>query len=204
MNDLDTKTWFSHQVEEHTDSLYGYAFRLTRNRADAEDLVAESVTKAWSAIESLKDKSLFRSWLLRILHNSYVSQYRKKKIRPVELSYHDALDNNEEDDFTEFLSEMSDDFLTWWGTPVREFANKVLQRDILAAVEGLPEVFRTVVALVTVEGFSYDEAGEVLGIPSGTVHSRMKRGRTLLQKALWEHALEAGIITNNKTEEYAP
>lgn len=182
------------------DSLYGFAFRLTRNKADAEDLAAEAVTKAWAAIENLQDRKLFRSWLFRIAHNSYVTTYRKKSIRPIEISYDTFDDDEKSDNFADFLLSQSDEFLFWWGSPEKEFANKVLKRDILAAIERLPETFRMVILLVTVEGLSYNEAAEVLDIPPGTVHSRMKRGRTLLQKALWEHATEAGLVPGQRPE----
>lgn len=75
----EIKSWFSNNIEENMDSLFGLAMRLTRNNADAEDLVAETVAKAWSAIGSLDDRSRFRPWLFRILHNCFISEYRKKK-----------------------------------------------------------------------------------------------------------------------------
>ena len=203
MTDPDIKIWFGRQVEDCMDSLYGFSLRLTRNGADAEDLAAESITKAWSAVESLKDRRLFRPWLFRIAHNCYVSGYRKKAVRPVEISYDTFEDDEKADNFADFLLGQTDEFLLWWGSPEREFANKVLKRDILTAIERLPETFRTVILLVTVEGLSYGEAAEVLDVPTGTVHSRMKRGRTLLQKALWEHAIEAGLVLDQKTEECA-
>ena len=90
MTNRATKAWFGHAVEEALDSLYGLALRLTRNETDAEDLVAESVAKAWSAIDTLDDRNRFRSWLFRILHNRFVSDYRKRSVRPQETSYEEA------------------------------------------------------------------------------------------------------------------
>ena len=197
MTDPDAKAWFSRRIEECADSLYGLAVRLTRNSADAEDLVAESVAKAWSALATLEDRERFRPWLFRILHNVYISDYRKKSVRPVEYGYDEVFVDGEEDDLTALLIRQPDDFLNWWGSPEREFANSLLGEDILSAIEKLPEAFRIAVLLVNVEGLSYDEAAEVLGVPSGTVHSRMKRGRTLLQRALWEHAQEAGLTAGD-------
>ncbi len=204
MSDADVKTWFSQNIEGCLDSLYGLAMRLTRNGADAEDLVSESVAKAWSAIGTLDERDRFRPWLFRILHNCYISDYRKKSVRPVAYSYDDFSEEGEEDDITALLIKQSADFLTWWGNPEREFANKLLREDILSAIEKLPEAFRVAVLLVNAEGLSYDEAAEVLGVPPGTIRSRMKRGRTLLQKALWEHALEAGLVTGNEMKGYKP
>lgn len=71
MGEEETKSWFSERIDEYADPLYGYSYQLTRNKADAEDLVADAVTKAWSGIDSLKDKRKFRSWIFRILHNCY-------------------------------------------------------------------------------------------------------------------------------------
>ncbi|KPK14197.1 MAG: hypothetical protein AMJ67_16455 [Betaproteobacteria bacterium SG8_41] len=197
MTDSEAKAWFSRGIEECMDSLYGLALRLTRNNANAEDLVAESVAKAWSALATLEDKERFRPWLFRILHNCYISEYRKKSVRPVEYGYDDIVVDGQEDDITGFLIKQPDDFLNWWGNPEREFANSLLGEDIVSAIQMLPEAFRIAVLLVNVEGLSYDEAAEVLGVPPGTIRSRMKRGRTLLQKALWQHANEAGLITDD-------
>lgn len=177
------------------DSLYGLARRLTRNPSDAEDLVAEAVTKAWSAIGSLEDRSRFRPWMYRILHNCFVSDYRRKSVRPAEYAYEELSVDDGEDDLTSLLIRQPDDFLHWWGHPEKEFANTLLRKDILAAIEMLPAAFRITVLLINVEGLSYDEAAEVLDVPPGTVRSRMKRGRTLLQKALWQQAKEAGLVT---------
>jgi RNA polymerase sigma-70 factor (ECF subfamily) len=184
MTDIDTKAFFGTGVEENIDALYGVALRLTRKDADAEDLVAEAVTKAWSSIDTLSDRDRFRPWLFRILHNTFISDYRKQSVRPMEASYNAG--ECDEDDLVTLLNEQSDDFLVWWSNPEREFFNDLLGEQLLDALDQLPEAFRTVVILVNVEGFTYDETAEVLGIAPGTVRSRMKRGRTLLQKALWQ------------------
>jgi RNA polymerase sigma-70 factor (ECF subfamily) len=184
MTDTDTKAFFGTGVEENIDALYGVALRLTRKDADAEDLVAEAVTKAWSSIDTLSDRDRFRPWLFRILHNTFISDYRKQSVRPMEASY--SAGECDEDDLVTLLNEQSDDFLVWWSNPEREFFNDLLGEQLLDALDQLPEAFRTVVILVNVEGFTYDETAEVLGIATGTVRSRMKRGRTLLQKALWQ------------------
>lgn len=184
MTDSDTKAFFGAGVEENIDALYSVALRLTRKDADAEDLVAEAVTKAWSSIDTLSDQDRFRPWLFRILHNTFISDYRKQSVRPVEASYNAG--ECDEDDLVSLLNEQSDDFLVWWSNPERAFFNDLLGEQLLDALDQLPEAFRSVVILVNVEGFTYDETAEVLGIAPGTVRSRMKRGRTMLQKALWQ------------------
>ena len=198
MTDENDKAHFRQCIEACLDALYGVALRLTRNEADAEDLVADSVSKAWRAFASLEDLSRFRPWLFRILHNNFVSDYRKKSARPSEQVFDELADDDEAGDLTTLLIQQSDDFLHWWGNPERNFANALLGEHIIAAIETLPEAFRTTILLVNVEGLSYDEAAQALGVPPGTIHSRVKRGRTLLQKALWQQAMEAGLIDGNE------
>jgi len=195
------KHYFSRRIEENMGSLYALARRLTGNSADAEDLVADSVVRAWTSIEGLEDRSRFRPWIFRILHNCFISNYRKQAIRPAETSYDENEAGGQGQEITALLVKQPDDFLFWWGNPEREFVNRLLGEDIMAAIRSLPEAFRMTVLLVNLEGFSYDEAAEILGVPPGTVRSRMKRGRTLLQKALWEQAGEAGLVPAGKMKE---
>ena len=115
MSNEDTKAFFGAGVEQHIDALYSVALRLTRKNADAEDLVAECVAKAWAAIDSLGDRDRFRPWLFRILHNTFVSDYRKKAVRPLEASFNEG--ECDDDDLATLLNEQSDDFLVWWVEP---------------------------------------------------------------------------------------
>ena len=182
------------------DPLYGVALRLTRNGADAEDLVAEAVAKAWSAIDSLQDRAHFRSWLFRIMHNHFFTDYRKKSIRPQEEHLEDFFVDEGEGDVVSILEQQPDEFLKWWATPEKALINKLLGEQIMTAIDELPDAFRVTILLVNVEGLGYDEAAEVLGVPTGTVRSRMKRGRTLLQKALWQQAREAGLTAASRID----
>lgn len=193
----DLKAFFSTGVEQNIDALYSVALRLTRKNVDAEDLVAETVAKAWGAIDTLNDQDRFRPWLFRILHNVFVSDYRKMTIRPVEASFDQGDDSD--DELASLLNEQSDDFLVWWSNPERAYFNDLLGDQLLDAIDNLPEAFRSVVVLVNVEGFTYDETAEVLGIAPGTVRSRMKRGRTLLQKFLWEQRPGSQENTSHET-----
>lgn len=197
----DLKRYFGECVEDCMGSLYSVALRLAKNRADAEDLVAECVSKAWSAIGGLDDKSRFRPWIFRILHNCFISDYRKRSVRPTESSYDENASGADEQDVVSVLLRQPDEFLHWWGNPEKDFVNTLLGEDIMAAIRSLPESFRMTVLLINLEGFSYDEAAEILGVPPGTIRSRMKRGRTLLQKALWDHAREAGIVAEHSIQE---
>ena len=195
----DDKAFFSQRVEENLDALYGVAVRLTGRPADAEDLVAETVAKAWAAIGALEDRARFRPWAFRILRNCYISDYRKKAVRPTEAVY-DELAEDAEDDVCSMLMGESDDFLNWWSNPERAFFDNLLGEQIMAAIDQLPESFRVTILMINVEGLTYDEAAEALGVPKGTVRSRMKRGRTILQKSLWKQARDAGVSAGEDTE----
>ena len=198
----ELKQFFTNGIEHNMQSLFSLAQRLTRNSSDAEDLVAETVTKAWSVIDSLEDRSRFRPWLFRILHNRFISDYRKKSVRPDEICYDELTDDSDEQQVANLLMHQPNDFLVWWANPEREFTNSLLGRDLMAAIDSLPENFRIVVILINIEGLSYDEAAEALNTSPGTIRSRMNRGRTLLQKALWQHANDAGLVTDRSMLEH--
>ena len=188
------KSWFSERIEENMGGLYAMARRLTRNEADAEDLVAEAVGKAWSAIDTLKDRQRFRAWIFCIQRNIFLGQYRKNKVRPDELPYDENPDPQTEHEIASLLIEQPNEFLNWWANPEQNFVNSLLCEDVTRAIEKLPEAYRETVFMVNVEGFTYDEAAEALGVSPETLRSRMNRGRTLMQKYLWQHARDAGLI----------
>jgi len=192
----EQRLFFSRSIEDNLDALYGVALRLAGRRADAEDLVADTVVKAWSAIDTLEDRNRFRHWIFRILRNCFISDYRKKSVRPLELAYQEEDEAQGDEGIAPLLDQQSDEFLNWWAEPEREFFNDLLGESIMSAIAELPEAFRITVLLVNVEGLGYDEAAEALGVPAGTVRSRMKRGRTLLQKALWRQAVDAGLLSD--------
>jgi len=171
--------------------LHGVARRLTRNDADAEDLVAESITRAWRARESLADEGAFRAWMFRILNNTFISERRKALARPrEELLVDEAV--QEERAFSIF-EHLHQPFLLWFGNPEQEFLDKLLREDVDRALAALPEHYRIVVVLADVEGFKYCEIAETLDVPVGTVRSRLARARSALQQTLWEVAREHGL-----------
>lgn len=181
------RAWFADRIDALLPELYGRALRLCRHRADAEDLVAEAVAKAWERLPSLEDREAFRAWIFRILNNAFVSSCRTARSK----AEHEPLDTAE-DEFSLF-ERLHQPFLLWWGTPERDFLNRLLREDLERAMDGLPDVFREVVVLVDVQGLAYREVAELLDVPVGTVRSRLSRGRSLLQEALWDHGVEAGL-----------
>ena len=170
--------------------LFGAALRLARNRADADDLVAEAVARGWSRLWELADRTRLRGWLFRILTNAFLSARRTDARRGV----HESLDAETEEGFSLF-EQLHAPILLWWGTPEQQFLDKLLREDLARAVDALPEPFRLVVVLADMHGCTYQEIAETLQVPIGTVRSRLARARALLQKALWTHAREAGLVT---------
>ena len=181
--------WFERTVVAALSDLYGTALRLTRNRADAEDLVAETVARGWSHLHDLTDRNRLRGWLFRILANAFLSARRTDARRGV----HESLDEGTEEGFSLF-EQLHVPILLWWGTPEQQFLDKLLREDLTRAVDALPETFRLVVVLADMHGCTYQEIAETLQVPIGTVRSRLARARALLQKALWTHARDAGLV----------
>lgn len=184
------RAWFGDEVERLLPELFGTALCLARNRADAEDLVADAVARAWLALESLERRESLRGWLFTILTNAFLSGRRTAAARAT----HESLDDDAApvDSFSLF-ERLHQPFLLWWGNPEREFLDQLLREDLDRAIGALPEAFRVVVVLVDVQGCSYQEVADALGVPVGTVRSRLARGRARLQRALWEHGKDAGL-----------
>ena len=180
--------WFEHEIVALLPDLLGTALRLAKSHADAEDLVADSISAAWARLPTLRDATSFRSWIFRILSNRFISDCRAQATRGlVELD-----DDGDVDDFSLFAV-LHQPILLWWSNPEQDFLDRLLREDLERAVDALPECFRVVVVLVDLQGFSYQEVATTLEIPIGTVRSRLARGRALLQKSLWLHAQDAGV-----------
>jgi RNA polymerase sigma-70 factor (ECF subfamily) len=187
-----TRQFFEAAVLRLMDRMYGAALRLTRNTADAEDLVAETVEKAWTRVDQLRDRDSIDGWLMRVLSNTFISNWRSGS-RERELVADGAEDDIEPTQDAYLYSRLHQPFLLWFSSPEQNFVNNLLRRNIEAAIDSLPDEYRIVFLLVEVLGYSYAESADALSIPVGTVRSRLNRGRGLLQKSLWREAREAGI-----------
>ena len=193
VSDDSARAWFEREIGQLLDALYGAALRLCRNPADAEDLVAETAAKAWSAFDNLQDRSRFRAWVFRILTNTFFSHCRTRRATPEDPTDMRDGDDGEDAPFSLF-ERLHQPFLLWWGNPEQEFLNKLLRRDLERAVEALPDEFRVTIVLAELEGFTYGEIAAMLDVPIGTVRSRLSRGRALLQRALWHQAAASGLV----------
>lgn len=189
--DAGLRQRFAERVTRIADRLYGTALRLTRNSEDAEDLVAEAVARAWSKLGELRDPQSFDGWILRILSNTFISEWRHRRASPEVAMEPDAEDDDGEP-FSLF-EKLHQPFLLWWTTPEEEAVATRLREDIDKALDALPDAFRIAIVLVEVQGYSYAETAELLGVPIGTVRSRLARARSRLQRALWRHAQDAGL-----------
>jgi RNA polymerase sigma-70 factor (ECF subfamily) len=181
---------FEAEALVHADSLYGAALRMTRDRADAEDLLQETFLKAFRAYGGFEDGTNLRAWLFRILTNTYISTYRARQRAPQMTDVDDVEDL--------YLYRR----LTAAGLS-RSAEDAALERltapEVLAALDELPEQFRLAVLLSDVEQFSYKEIAEITGVPIGTVMSRIHRGRKALQRALAPYAAEQGLVESPRS-----
>src|SRR5712691_9144482 len=166
MSDDADRAFFRAEVERQMDRLYGMALRLTRNPAEAEDLVSEAVTKAWANFSQLADRQAFPKWIFRILANTFISERRRARYEPAE----ELSDTDREASFSLF-EKLHQPFLLWWSNPEQELINKLLREDLERALDGIPEGYRTVVILVEINGHSYAEVADMLGVPIGTIRS---------------------------------
>lgn len=187
-----SKEAFQEQVLGLLGSLQGVARRLARSDADAEDLVAETVARAWRARDTLESETAFRAWIFRILNNTFVSELRRAHARP-QTDPLDCEEPNEDEPGFSLFEQMHQPFLLWFGNPEQEFLDKLLREDIDRALAGLPDCYRVVVIMSDLEEFSYAEIAQALGVPVGTVRSRLARARSALQKVLWQQAREYGL-----------
>ncbi len=185
---------FERDAMEYAPQLFSAAMRMTRNPADAEDLVQETYLKAYRAYNTFEAGTNLKAWLYRILTNTYINKYRRDKRRPTET------DLGEVEDLYLYRRLGSEQSAEAARSVEDQVLDGLVESDIKRAVEALPENFRIPVLLADLEGFAYKEIAEILDIPIGTVMSRLHRGRKALQRALWEFARERGLLPDEVTD----
>jgi RNA polymerase sigma-70 factor (ECF subfamily) len=183
LSETERRRLFTEQAMPYVDRLYSAALRYTRDPDDAQDLVQEAMAKAYSAFHQYQQGTNLKAWLYRIVHNTYINQYRKAQRRP------DEHLQDEIDDYSFY-----DDISRGGGSAEGEVLSAITADEVKQALADLPEQFRLAVYYADVEGFAYKEIAEIMDTPIGTVMSRLHRGRKQLQKALGEYARERGLI----------
>jgi RNA polymerase sigma-70 factor (ECF subfamily) len=189
---------FAEQAMPLMSALYTAALRMTRNPADAEDLVQETYLRAYRGFGGFQEGTNLKAWLYRILTNTYINAYRAKQRRP------DETDLGEVEDLYLYRRLGGLEAARTGRSAEDELMDTFSEAEVKQAIEDLPENFRMAVLLADVEGFSYKEIAEILDIPIGTVMSRLHRGRKALQKALWAFATSHGLADRSPEDPSEP
>jgi len=176
---------FERDAMEFAPQLYSAALRMTRNPADAEDVVQETYLKAYRAYDTFTAGTNLKAWLYRILTNTYINKYRKDQRRPSEVELGELQDL--------YLFKRMGEHSGATQSAEEDMLDAFVDEDIIEALETLPDNFRMPVLMADVEGFSYKEIADMLDIPIGTVMSRLHRGRKALQRKLWNLAEARGL-----------
>ena len=179
---------FAEKATPYMDQLYSHALRLTKNPADAEDLVQETYLKGYKAFNSFKDGTNLRAWLFRILTNSFINDYRKKQR---------SFDEHEVEDIEALNTLSSADYSsnTHLGISAEDaLFERLTDDEIQTAIDSLPGTYKDVVLLADVQGFSYKEIAEILDVPDGTVMSRLHRARAKLKDLLFDYMTSRRLI----------
>lgn len=175
-----SRAYFEQTALIHLDFLYGSAVKITRNEDDAQDLVQETVMRAFRFFDKYEPGTNCKAWLYRILKNTFINHYRQQHRRPSEVDF-DAIEETHEAQVKHTGTKP--------GNPEENLLNSVLRNDVRLALEKLPADYREALFLSLVEGFSYREIAEMVGCPIGTVMSRIHRARKLMQRDLTSHDL---------------
>lgn len=185
-SEIKKQTDFNEEMLPHLDALYNFALRLAAEPNDAEDLVQDTIVKAYRFFSSYEKGTNAKAWLFRILKNSYINNYRKQSKRPSEVDF---------DEVSSFYESIRAERTETSDLEEKMFS-ELIDDDLTRALNRLPEDFRTVVLLCDVESFTYEEIANMLDVPIGTIRSRLHRGRNLLKVELMDYARKRGFTSD--------
>lgn len=179
---------FEKEIMPHAPALFNYAMRITGDSDDADDLVQETLLKAFRFFDKFEKGTNSKAWLFRILKNSYINEYRRQVKEPNKVDYEDVQNFYENIKATEIKTQHYED----------DAFNNLLDDDVSNAISKLPEDFRTVIILSDVEGYTYEEIADFVDCPVGTVRSRLHRARKMLYAQLYNYAENKGYVEKKK------
>jgi RNA polymerase sigma-70 factor (ECF subfamily) len=179
---------FNSMIQPYYKSLQNTAKRLTKDQLEAEDLLQDTLYKAYRSYDQFQQDTNFRAWIFKIMINTYISMYRKAIRRPSNVSYEEL------EEYQLYYHIQSESDLTT--SENFNFSDDMFEDEVKEALEKIPYYFRLVVLLNDIEGFSYQEIADIVKIPLGTVMSRLHRGRSLLRNKLKKYAKEKGYALN--------
>ena len=178
----DKEQLFEHELLPHADALYNFAYHLTYNEEDANDLVQDTFMKAFRFINSYDSGTNAKAWLFKILKNGFINEYRRKKKEPNKVDYEDIIAYQDADEDKGGVAfDLREDIF-----------DGMMGDEITIALNRLPIDFKTVILLCDIEGFTYEEIAKIIDIPIGTVRSRLHRARNMLKESLKEYAKKMG------------
>jgi RNA polymerase sigma-70 factor (ECF subfamily) len=173
---------FEREALPHLDALYGLALRLSGgNEPQAEDLVQGTMLKAYRSWDRFEPGTNCRAWLMTILRNTFINEYRRARSRPASVDFEDVSERIPSDSLFE-------------ADPEGRIFDRIIDDEVIAAIQALPDDFRIPIVLSDIEGLAYQEIADLLDVPVGTVKSRLFRGRKRLQARLYEYAVEMGFL----------
>lgn len=174
---------FENELLPHVGALQTFAYHLTYNQDDADDLVQETYLKAYRFIDKYDEGTNAKAWLFKILKNAYINEYRKKVKQPTKVDYEEIVAYHDTDD----------DRISGYSDLREEIFLHMMGDEVTSAINSLPIDFRTVILLCDIEGFTYEEIASIIDVPIGTVRSRLFRARNLLKEKLTSYAQKMGF-----------
>lgn len=193
LSEEEKQELFEEEALPHLNALYNYALSISRSAQDAEDLVQDTFLRAYRFFHQYTPGTNCKAWLFTILRNLYNTRYKNYKKSPGKVHYEDL------EEIYDFI--LDSDLSSSIDDPEGELFDNILPDEMVAAIEDLPEEFKSTLILADVEDFSYKEIADILDCPIGTVMSRLHRARNILKKKLVDYAKEKGVISAGQEEE---